>query len=178
MQWLGGTGEFILCAALCKKTSGQEGRSAHASTRAKTRLGVRQNTGPLPLAASVRYTAGAPLLLLLCRNRIQDSGEAAGINALAAVTTSLPPPSLSVLSYSHPVLVCGRYTQMLMLSYLSQGGPKQLRGWVSVWACQDGGTFVLLCRQQPHSSNSSYKCSYMLTSHHIYIILLNCWVSS
>lgn len=67
---------YSLCRTV-QKTSGQEGRrSAHASTRAKTRLGVRQNTGPLPLAASVQYTAGTPLLRLLCRNRIhyQDTG--------------------------------------------------------------------------------------------------------
>lgn len=96
---------------------GQEGRrSAHASTRAKKRLGVRQNTGPFPPAACVRRTAGTPLLWLVCRNRIHylDAGEAAGINAQAAVTISMPPPSLSVLSYN--LLACGRYTQMLMLS--------------------------------------------------------------
>lgn len=104
---------------------GQEGRrSAHASTRAKTRLGVRQNTGPFPPSAHVQHTAGTPLLWLVCRNRIhyQDSGEAAGINAQAAVTISMPPPSLSVLTYN--LLVCGRYTQMLKLFYPSRNGPK------------------------------------------------------
>lgn len=45
---------YSLCRSV-QKILGQEGRrSAHASTRAKTRLGVRQNTGPLPLAASVQ----------------------------------------------------------------------------------------------------------------------------
>lgn len=104
---------------------GQEGRrSAHASTRAKMRLGVRQNTGPFPPAACVRCTAGTPLLWLVCRNRIHylDSGEAAGINAQAAITISMPPPSLSVLSYN--LLACGRYTQMLMLFSSPQIGPK------------------------------------------------------
>lgn len=43
---------------------------AHASTGAKTRLGVRQNTGPLPSTASVLRAEGTPLLLLACRNRI------------------------------------------------------------------------------------------------------------
>ncbi len=61
-------------------TSGQEGRNVHASTRVKTRLGVRQNTGPLPPAASVRHTAGTPLLLLVCRNRNhhKDAGRRRG----------------------------------------------------------------------------------------------------
>lgn len=79
------------------------------------RLGVRQNTGPFPPTACVRRTAGTLLLWLVCRNRIHylDAGEAAGINAQAAVTISMPPPSLSVLSYN--LLACGRYTQMLML---------------------------------------------------------------
>lgn len=53
-----------------KKNSGQEGRPTDASTGAKTRLGVRQNTGSLPPAVSALRAEGTPLLLLACRNGI------------------------------------------------------------------------------------------------------------
>lgn len=53
---------FCPCDPPCKSPSEQEGRrSAHASSRPKTRLGVRQNT--------VQRVCNTPLLLLVCRKR-------------------------------------------------------------------------------------------------------------
>lgn len=84
-----------------KKNSRQDRKEEEVHMPAperKTRLGVRQNTGALPLQACVRLAAGTPLLRLVFTNRIrsQDSGEAAGINAEAAVTAGIALPSVCV----------------------------------------------------------------------------------
>lgn len=60
---VGSAAALALCssATLYKNPSGQEGRrSAHASSRPKTRLGVRQNT--------VQRACNTPLLLLVCKS--------------------------------------------------------------------------------------------------------------
>lgn len=46
----------------------------HARAGAKTRLGVRQNTGPLPLAASVRHTAGPVITAALQERPVTTCG--------------------------------------------------------------------------------------------------------
>lgn len=82
-----------------KKNSRQDRKEEEvhmAAPERKTRLGVRQNTGALPLQTCVRLAAGTPSLRLVFRNRSpsQDSGEAAGINAGAAVTAGTALPSV------------------------------------------------------------------------------------
>lgn len=157
MRQINRTGDFIFCAALCKTTSGQEGRrSAHASTGAKTRLGVRQNTEPLPPAASVRHTAGTPLLLRVCRNRIhyRDAALRRGCwDKRSNSSHHQPAPAISIWLELQPSRSVVGTQQMLKLFYLSLDSLKLLsslrddavitqsqvlRGSLSVWPCQDG----------------------------------------
>lgn len=84
------------CAGGGKKNSRQDRKEEEVHMPAPER--VRQNTGALPLQACVRLAAGTPLLRLVFSNRIgsQDSGEAAGLNAGAAVTAGIALPSVCV----------------------------------------------------------------------------------
>lgn len=71
------------CATLDKTPSGQEGRrSAHASSRPQTRLGVRQNT--------VQRVCNTPLLLLVCkREGIEERLLGSGLAQRGPAVSSL-----------------------------------------------------------------------------------------